>query len=209
MAARGWRRVFVKLTSGSSASGLAVVSCGRSGEHAMTTVEQVGESRYNTRRIRRVTGRALDRLLTWLLAEGAQVERAIPKARLAGRTFDCRVVVIADEPAFLVVRTATHEITNLHLGGRRGDADAMRAACPPHTLDAMYESCRRVHAVHRTFHTGVDVLLEPGLEAHRVIEANAFGDFIPGLTRDGLDVYGWQIRAALREPRAAGAVPPD
>src|SRR5690606_10883175 len=61
--ARDWRRVFVKLASGSSASGLAVVSHGPRGTFAMTTVEERGDARYNSRRIRRVTGAALDRLL--------------------------------------------------------------------------------------------------------------------------------------------------
>ena len=27
-----------------------------------------------------------------------------------------------------------------------------------------------------------------------MIEGNAFGDLLPNLTRDGTDVYGWQIR---------------
>jgi hypothetical protein len=40
-------------------------------------------------------------------------------------------------------------------------------------------------------------MFEPGLRAHRVIEGNAFGDLLPNLTRDGLDVYGWQIRRCL------------
>ena len=31
--------------------------------------------------------------------------------------------------------------------------------------------------------------------AHRVLEANAFGDLLPNLERDGLGVYAWQVRA--------------
>ncbi|MEO8840735.1 MAG: hypothetical protein ABI591_25130 [Kofleriaceae bacterium] len=30
-----------------------------------------------------------------------------------------------------------------------------------------------------------------------VIEGNAFGDLLPNLERDGLDVYGWQIHRLL------------
>jgi hypothetical protein len=37
-------------------------------------------------------------------------------------------------------------------------------------------------------------MFEPGFRAHRVIEGNAFGDLLPNLERDGLDVYGWQIQ---------------
>ncbi|MEO6775629.1 MAG: hypothetical protein ABI467_21890 [Kofleriaceae bacterium] len=38
---------------------------------------------------------------------------------------------------------------------------------------------------------------EPDLVHHRVLEGNAFGDLLPNLERDGLDVYGWQIRRLL------------
>jgi hypothetical protein len=194
IAARGWRSVFVKLASGSSASGIAVLSRA----HAMTTVEEAGGARYNTRRIRRLDEPAeIDRLLGWLLGEGAQIERAIPKARLDGRLFDCRVLVVAGEPAFVVVRTATHPITNLHLGGQRGDAGALRAACPPDAWDAAMADCVRIAAAHRTFHLGVDLMFEPGFRGHRILEANAFGDLLPRLARDGVDVYGWQIRHAI------------
>jgi len=197
MDALGWRSAFVKIASASSASGLAVLIRTGGREHAMTTVEEVGDARYNSLRVRRVAGAArVDRLLAFLLAEGAQIERAVPKARLDGRLFDCRVLVVAGEPAFTVVRTASHPITNLHLGGRRGDLDRLRATCAPGAFEAALDSCRRIAAAHGLFHVGIDLLFEPGLRAHRVLEANAFGDLLPGLVRDGVDVYGWQIRAA-------------
>ena len=44
---------------------------------------------------------------------------------------------------------------------------------------------------------GVDLLYEAGFKGHRVIVANAFGDLLPNLKRDGLTTYGWEIRAAL------------
>jgi len=31
-----------------------------------------------------------------------------------------------------------------------------------------------------------------------MLEANAFGDLLPNLERDGLSVYAWQIREAQR-----------
>jgi PAS domain S-box-containing protein len=129
-------------------------------------------------------------------------ERAIPKARDAGRHFDLRVLAIDGEPAFVVMRTSPHPITNLHLGGRRGDADALRARVPPAAWEAAMASCCAVQQASGAFHVGVDLMFEPGLRAHRVIEGNAFGDLLPNLTRDGLDVYGWQIRRLLEAPRA-------
>jgi glutathione synthase/RimK-type ligase-like ATP-grasp enzyme len=195
MEALGWQSVFVKLTSGSSASCLAVFVHRASDEHVMTTIEDTGIARYHTRRIQRLNDRArIDRVLGFILGEGAQVERTIPKARLANRYIDCRVLTIDGEPAFVVVRAATHPITNLNLGGQRGDLRALRAVVPPAAWDAAMASCRAVQQTSGAFHVGVDLMFEPGFAAHRVIEGNAFGDLLPNLVRDGLDVYGWQIR---------------
>jgi len=203
MEALGWPSVYVKLSSGSSASCLAVFVHRVSAEHVMTTVEDTGAARYHSRRIQRLNDRArIDRTLGFILGEGAQVERAIPKARLANRYIDCRVLTIDGEPAFVVVRGATHPITNLNLGGQRGDLDALRAAVPAAAWDAAMASCRTVQQTSGAFHVGVDLMFEPGLAAHRVIEGNAFGDLLPNLLRDGLDVYGWQIRRLAETERS-------
>ena len=69
---------------------------------------------------------------------------------------------------------------------------------PPASWEAALASCRRVAALHGCFQLGLDVLFEPGFERHRVLEGNAFGDLLPRLERDGMDVYEWQIQAAER-----------
>jgi hypothetical protein len=76
--------------------------------------------------------------------------------------------------------------------------DALIAAAPASVRDAAMESCRRVHAAHQCLHVGVDLMYEAGYTGHRVLEANAFGDLLPNLRRDGLSVYEWEIREALR-----------
>jgi glutathione synthase/RimK-type ligase-like ATP-grasp enzyme len=198
MKAARWPSAFVKLRSGSSASCLAVFAHGRDREHAMTTVEDTGDARYNTRDIQRVVDRGrIDRLLEFLLREGAIVERAIPKAKLAGRYCDLRVLVIDGEPAFVVARTSPHPITNLHLGGTRGDVAALRAEISDDIWQRAMASCIAVQRDAGAFHVGVDVMFEPGFARHRVLEGNAFGDLLPNLVRDGLDIYGWQIRRML------------
>ena len=195
MRERGWSSVYVKLASGSSASCLAVFDHDDDGERALTTVEDTGRARFNTRKLQHLTSRAaIDRLLGFLLREGAQVERAIPKARLDDKFFDLRVLVIDGEPAFTVMRTSPHPITNLHLGGQRGDVADLQTRIAPAAWDAAMASCRAVQRTSGAFHVGVDLMFEPDLTAHRVIEGNAFGDLLPNLVRDGLDVYGWQIR---------------
>jgi glutathione synthase/RimK-type ligase-like ATP-grasp enzyme len=194
MEAAGWASVFVKITSGSSAAGLAVFVHHPQREHVMTTVEDTGTARYNTRKLQRLTRRdRIDRVLGFLLGEGAIVERAIPKAHLAGRYCDLRVLVIDGEPAFVVARTSAHPITNLHLGGLRGDVEALRALVPADAWARAMADCVTVQRASGAFHVGVDLMFEPGYKRHRVIEGNAFGDLLPNLERDGLDVYGWQI----------------
>ena len=69
---------------------------------------------------------------------------------------------------------------------------------PKPSWDAAMASCVAVQRASGAFHVGIDLMFEPDLSAHRVIEGNAFGDLLPNLERDGLDVYGWQIARLLR-----------
>ncbi len=207
MRERGWTSVFVKLASGSSASCVAMVSLrpargGRPGlERALTTVHVRPDGRFNSLRLQELREReTIDDLLRFLLDEGSQIERAIAKPRIAGRWFDLRVLVIAGEPVFVVVRTSPHPITNLHLGGSRGDLTGLRQWVSAQAWRRAMDSARKVHAAHGCLHVGVDLLFESDLCDHRVIEANAFGDLLPGLERGGLSVYAWEIAAVQGDP---------
>jgi hypothetical protein len=197
--ARGWEDAFIKLTSGSSASCLGVLHRRGGRETLHTTIERTGGGYFNTLRVRHVMDPAVvDELLAFLISEGSHVERAVPKARLDGAFFDCRVLCIAGEPRFVVVRQNRHPITNLHLGGWRGELSRLREVVPADAWDAAMDSCRRVAACYRTLQLGLDLMFEPGFRAHRVIEANAFGDLLPRLELDGADVWQWQVREAQR-----------
>ncbi|TSC26666.1 STM4014 family protein [Corallococcus sp. Z5C101001] len=195
----GFREAFVKLSCGSSASCLALYRPGRSGGSLLTSLHRGPTGWFNSLKVRRVTdARDVDAVLAFLLREGSQVEEARPKARLGGDVFDCRVLAVRGEPAFTVVRQSRLPITNLHLGGYRGDLGAFHAAVPRRELEAAMESCRAVARAHDCLHVGIDLMFEDFFHGHRVLEANAFGDLLPGLTRDGLSVYDWEIREALR-----------
>src|SRR5690606_25620340 len=104
-------------------------------------------------------------------------------------------------PAFCVVRQSPHPITNLHLGGTRGDLEALRRQVPAAAWAAAMRSCVAVFEQHACLHIGVDLLFEAGLCGHRVVEANAFGDLLPGLTRGGLSVYEWELEALRARER--------
>lgn len=66
-------------------------------------------------------------LIDLLAPDGLHVERWLPKATLGGRVFDLRVVVVHGEPTHAVVRTSLSPMTNLHLGGARGDLGVVRS----------------------------------------------------------------------------------
>jgi glutathione synthase/RimK-type ligase-like ATP-grasp enzyme len=188
------KAVYVKISCSSSASGLAIYRPGNP-DSLMTTVEHTPEHYYNNLRPRRYTDGRVKEILDMLLAEGAQVERSAPKARLGGAFFDLRIVTIAGRPTFTVVRQSRHPITNLHLGGWRGEWSDLRTRLSDEGLAHIDASCARVAKAHQCHVLGIDVLIEPNWKTHRVIEANAFGDLLPGLERKGRSVYGYQIDA--------------
>jgi hypothetical protein len=198
MLARRWPAVFVKLACGSSASCVVLYQQQGRRERALTTVHSRPDGRFNSLRLQQLRERdAIDDLLAFVLGEGAQVERAIAKARLGARMWDLRVLVIACEPVFVVPRASEHPMTNLHLGGVRANLDEVRSRVPASAWERAMHSARQVFAAHECLHVGVDLLFEADMSGHRVIEANAFGDLLPGIERDGLSVYAWEIAAAL------------
>ena len=97
-----------------------------------------------------------------------------------------------------MVRQNKHPITHLHLLGWRGERASLDRDVPPELFDRAMQSCRTVWAAHGCLHVGVDVMFEQGYTEHRVIEANAFGDLLPNLTRERLSVYEWEIREILK-----------
>ena len=199
----GIGRVFVKLAHGSSASGVVALALGARRLVATTTVEVVhaeGEARlYNTRAVRRIEDeREVAGLVDALAREGVHVERWIPKAGIDGHTFDLRVVVIAGRAEHVVVRMGRGPLTNLHLGNRRGDPAALRARMADGAWEAAMASCERAAAAFPgSLHAGVDLLIAPGYRRHAVLEVNAFGDLLHGVTARELDTYSAEVEALL------------
>jgi len=197
---RGIREIYIKVSCSSSASCLAVYSHREARDFITTTIECADTGWYNSLKIRRYSEPSrVAEIVNYLLREGAQVEVGVPKARLRGAPFDIRFVVIGGEALFAVVRQNRHGITNLHLGGWRGDWDALASTVPAEQLDAARADAVRAAETSGCFVVGVDVLLERSGAGHRVIEGNAFGDLLPGLSHDGLTVYEQVIRRATAQ----------
>lgn len=195
----GARRVFVKLSCGSSASGLALYRFLEPGrESVLTTLRRYRGGWYNSLRLQHLLDQpAIDQTLSAILEQGAQVEREIPKLKLDGEHVDCRVLVVDGTPRFTVVRQSQHPITNLHLGGRRGDLAQLKERVGAGVFERALGACARVAKLHDCFHVGVDLMFESGGRGFRILEANAFGDLLPRLERDGRSVYGWQVARLL------------
>lgn len=194
LAAWPGRRAFVKVRYGSSAVGIGVFSAAPA-PRMLTTVEVTDHGWFNTLRPHRLTdvGR-IRAIVDGLCEDGAHVELEVPKAGIDGTNFDLRVLMVANEPAFVVARCSRIPITNLHLGGWRGDVARVRAACPDEVWEAAMDDCRRVARDYGGLHVGLDVLLERGFTGHALIEANAFGDLLPNLTdAQGRSVYAREI----------------
>src|SRR5262249_1082148 len=131
---------------------------------------------------------------------GLHVEAWIPKASVDGRIVDVRVVTVAGEPIFRVLRKSRHPITNLHLGGERADAANLLARMSERAVAALDDTCRAVaRALPGALQLGIDVAVATGLARHYVLEVNAFGDLLKGITTgQGLDPYDVQLRTMER-----------
>ncbi|MEV4483079.1 STM4014 family protein [Micromonospora coxensis] len=199
MAAAGWSRVFVKPAHGSSAAGVIALAVGPRRVQAVTTIEATPDGLFNSLRLRRYDDEAqVAALVDRLAPEGLHVERWLPKAGLADRVVDVRVVVVAGRPTHAVVRAARGPLTNLHLGNARGDLAALRAAAGPAAWSAAMETCERVAACFPgCLHVGVDLMFLVGWRRHAVAEVNAFGDLLPGVLADGRDSYAAQVHALV------------
>ncbi|WP_433607358.1 STM4014 family protein [Prescottella agglutinans] len=214
-AAAGLRRFFVKPAHGSSAAGVVAVETASGGRvQARSSVEITADGVYNSLRVRRLTDEAeVGALIDALAGERLHIEAWLPKPSRRGRTADLRVVVVAGRATHAVLRTSAHPMTNLHLGGQRGDLQTARAAFDSagYGWDSALAVAERAAACFpRTLCVGVDLLPAANWRGAAVGEVNAFGDLLPGLTglpgrADGLDTYAAQLAAIEGWADAAAA----
>ena len=196
VARRRWPAAYVKLNTGSSASAIAVLRAGESEPWATSSLIPYDGGFFSTRRLARLSGPTLRSVLAFLLEQDACVQQGIRMAQIDGQNFDVRVVVIRGEVAFTIFRLSHNPMTNLHLGGQRGDPARCRAAVPTRAwLDGL-DHCVEAAALYRADMVGIDLLFESGYGRHFVLEVNAFGDFFPNLTdARGRGVHEAEIEA--------------
>ncbi len=193
-----WKQAYVKLSHGSCASGIAVVDMDQS-PSAVTTVTRLDGQFYNTFDVHRASDDELREILNFIIRESATVQQSIPKARVAGQNFDIRAVVIDAEVVATVVRVSPHPMTNLHLGGWRGDIEQCRRIIPTRNwLDAM-DHCVEAAALFDVPAVGIDVAFHRDSCQPYILELNAFGDFFPNwVNAKGQSIHSMEIEYSAR-----------
>jgi glutathione synthase/RimK-type ligase-like ATP-grasp enzyme len=205
MRQQGISRVFIKPRYSSSASGIIAYRVHGATEEATSSIDVIegngGYRFYNSLKINRYKRHTdIRRVIDFILEEGAYAEEWIPKATLDGQVFDVRIVVVDDEPTFILPRLSNGPITNLHLGNRRGNVDRLWHLMGDASFDSMTSTAQRAVNTVQAFYAGVDVLIPSGIGNPRVLEINAFGDLLPGLTDDiGDDTYTNELKMFIRK----------
>lgn len=196
MRSRSWPRVFVKPAHGSSASG--VIAFETSGARLRAVTSATADLR-NSLAVKTYTDeRTVAHLVDALAPDGLHVERWFPKASVAGGCFDLRVVTVAGHPTHAVARVSRVPMTNLHLGGRRGDLGEIRARLGERWEEAMDVCARTAACFPGSLSTGVDLMIGADWRSMAVAEVNAFGDLLPGLGAldgSGLTTYECEAKA--------------
>jgi len=194
------KQLFIKLAHGSSASGVMAYRRSSSRESLVTSVELVREGDevklYNSLRIR--TYRQTDDIkciIDHLAKENLLVERWEPKASFENGTFDLRLVVINGKAEHAVMRCSRSPMTNLHLGNRRGDLQALKDKLGDdfwHRIEKL--AIDTVQQFSGAAVAGVDILITSGCREAKVIEVNAFGDLIPNIVNiAGRSTYAEEV----------------
>ena len=198
------RRAFVKLSNGSSASGVVAFSLVGGRPLAITSAEVIhtaGQTRlYNSLRLRSYRDPAtIGQLVDSLCRHRVHVEEWLPKVSLSQGESDLRIVTIDGEPRHAVLRVGRSPITNLHLGNRRGDVAIFRERLGPVRWHEIEKTCRRAAALFpHTLHTGLDICVTSDWRRHAVLEVNAFGDLLPGVFWRGSDTYTAEVASVLK-----------
>lgn len=193
---RGWKKAFVKLAFGDSGAGIAVWDI--ENDSVLTTVRRERDRWMNARELIAMhERRAIDALFEYIIAQGVHLERAVDLARIDGKRFDLRVLVIAGRPTFVMGRCSERPMTNLHLGGERLRWSQLRSFIPPREWEDAMNAAVNVAKLYDCHHVGVDIAFDRLSAKPIVVEVNAFGDYLPDVKRDGLSVMAWELRSRV------------
>jgi hypothetical protein len=192
--------LFLKLRYGYSAMGAVALEWRGDRIRAITTVEAATYSgtpslfvSKRPRILRRETEIAW--LVDRLAREEVLVEEWLPKARWNGLPFDVRVVVIGGAAFHAVGRANAAPFTNLNLDATRiGREELLACRLGDHWEDLLELAVAAAERLPEAGMLGIDVLVKPNGREFALLEANAFGDYLPGLTFDGRSTWDVEVR---------------
>jgi hypothetical protein len=198
-------RLFVKLRYGYCAIGAVALEWRGSLVRAITTVEVTwsdGRPRLFVSKKPRILTREFE--IAWLIdtlaMEEILVEDWLPKARWNGCPFDLRVITIGGIVHHVVGRANPSPFTNLNLDAKRISRDDVveRLGDGWWTMESICQNA--AEALPDAGMLGIDLLVRPGDRKFALLEANAFGDYLPGLTYQGMSTWEAQIHQLSNEP---------
>lgn len=176
-------RWMLKLRHGFSSLGAMALHWERGRVRALTTTaieySPKGERLLLSKRLQALTDeRQIAHLVDRLAPEGWIAEAWLPKLLCGGLPFDLRCVVLNGTARHLLGRGAASPFTNLNLNGRRIAADVLENALRDMIGPVREHAARAAACFPGMSSVGVDILVRPD---HRlaILEANAFGDFLP------------------------------
>jgi hypothetical protein len=193
-------RLFIKLRYGYSAVGAVALEWRGDLIRAITTVEvDWSGSRprlFLSRHPRLLTSESdIARLIDLLGHEEVLVESWLPKARLNGVPFDLRLVVIGGTLRHVVGRANSSPFTNLNLDACRIPREAVEHHLGKSWSTAQELAERAAAELPEALVLGIDLLVRPSFQRFALLEANAFGDYLPGLFHRGESTYEAALRA--------------
>jgi hypothetical protein len=192
----GLDRVYLKPRYGSSASGVVAYRRNSNGRQQATTSASIvrtgGQTRlFNVKRIaRHESAGDIAALVDALAAQQLYAEAWLDKPRCGDSHYDLRVVAIAGQPAHQVARMGRQMMTNLHLDNQRANVCSLLNETDMAALENTVLLAAQAFPASGV--AGYDLVVRRGV-AH-VLEANAFGDLLPGLLWQGHDTYAAQLR---------------
>jgi glutathione synthase/RimK-type ligase-like ATP-grasp enzyme len=197
-------KVFIKLSNGSSASGVIAYQTNGNKHIAITSTKLVKENSniklYNSLKLNTYsTLKDIKELIDNLSKHCVHVEKWIPKAGFQDRIFDLRVLVIGQKAHQIVVRSSKSPITNLHLLNKRGDLEALKSKLESSMWEKAMVLCQNTMKVfEKSLYAGIDLMFAASFRSQYILEVNAFGDLLPNVLVNQLNSYECEILEVLK-----------
>lgn len=192
-------RIFIKLRYGYSAIGAVALEWRGPLIRAITTVKHALAQRFFlTKKPRQIQDeREIATLIDTLAQEEIVVEFWLPKARWKSVPFDLRIVTIGQQACHVVGRAQNSPFSNLNLDGVRIGPDDVQSILGDSWFEAKRLAEQAAALNSEASYLGMDVLPLSCRSKFVLLEANAFGDDLPGLLFNGMSTYEAELRWLL------------